>query len=154
MARGADAKAFRNTGTWASPTWAELEDVSDFASNLSWEQISLATRACKINLYEPGQGELEIPFKIRVSTGADYLAIIAAVQTRARLDVMILDGPLAENSRGFRAQFYVFQKNQDQALASGLFDDLILKPAVPDDPSRLPQYVSVGAAAAVTYTGF
>lgn len=151
---GANGKGYIQSGTWDAPTWGtEMTSISDTSNNLTWEQIVLATRACKINLYEPGQGELEFPVKMRVSTAADYLALAEACVTRARVDVLMLDGDKAtEGTRGFRAQCYVFQKNTDLALASGTFDDFVLKPAVPDVSTRLPQRVSVGSGGTITYT--
>jgi hypothetical protein len=91
---------------------------------------------------------IEITGNLKVNNlDADYLAILAALQGDGKLDLMILNGKSAEfNARGYRFWAQVFSASQDQGTGAVLFDEIAIRPTVPDIDTELPQTAVVAAS--------
>jgi len=60
---------------------------------------------------------------------ADYLALETAYQTKAALDLAILDGPITTaGSRGLRAKWKIFGWKRNEALRDAVTIDVTIKP--------------------------
>lgn len=149
---GIDAVVYRNTGTEEAPAWAAVAKVADCTLNAAWDKVDASSRQSKAKRYAKTQ--IDVSASIRIKTAwsdPGYLALIGAATSAAgSLDLLILDGPLTTaGSRGFRGQWHIFSKNQDQSLGARLYDQLEAAPADSDADFSL---AVVGEGSAVTFT--
>jgi len=96
---GRNAKLYRNTATYGSPTWAEIEIVRDLSVPMSREEISADVRGSAFKLYAAGMAKIGIDFEILLDHDhADYVALLAAFTARTALDIFACTG--AYNTSG------------------------------------------------------
>lgn len=131
--KGYLAKMYRDTGTFGSPTWNEVDVVKDIAYTYVKESLEASTRASgKVKEYEPGRGDFTITGKIRSDEdSADFVAFETAFLADSLLDIMILDGGSTVNgSRGYRMEFKLHKLDEDQAEDGILYREFELKPCI------------------------
>ncbi|MBY0513081.1 MAG: hypothetical protein K2P78_04120 [Gemmataceae bacterium] len=131
---GFRGKIYFNTGTYNSPTWAEVASVRDVKVGAEMSEFEGSTRlAGGVEQTEPVILKLSLDGLIK-SDEADvggFVAMETAFLTRAATDVLILDGGSAVNgSRGYRVDMKVFKFGEDQALDKVLFREWSMKPGV------------------------
>jgi hypothetical protein len=146
------AVVYRNSGTYASPTWVAIDFVRDANIGKPWDFGDASIRATRVKLYHPTQMDIAPSVTVRCDdANAGYLALEAPSNSGAAIELLILDGPIAtEGSRGVRAFFHVSDTGQDQAIGNVLYKTFELKPAFSTD--GYPKYIVTGASSALTAT--
>lgn len=150
----ADAGAYRNTGTYGTPTWTEIDiirDVPDAGQKWNWGDAS--ARASKAILFGKTQIDLSGSITARADPAdAGYQAIWTAAVTRTPIDIMILDGDIAtEGVKGKRIHAG-FSIGQDQSIGNIIYTDFEYKPMYHAD--GYPKYVEMGASSTPTFTAY
>lgn len=138
MARlGLNAKLYRNTGTYATPTWTEFKNVVDLTASDEMEEADVTTRGSNgFGAYEPTIRNLGLEFQMVNKAGdSDLAAIRTAYGTRASLDLQILEGPIGESGvTGVRGRYKVFTLSNGQELRNAQTLDVTLKPCSDANP--------------------
>lgn len=148
---GLNAKAYRNTNTYESPTWSEMTLISDLTVNPSWDEADASARESRIKQTVKTLMNLDINGRMKKKLGDDnYDALMDAMLSDDVLDLLILDGDReTENVRGWRADFQVFSANEDQAMGNVLFEEFTLKPSITE---HNPKAVLVNGSGDLTYS--
>jgi hypothetical protein len=131
MKLGLNAKLYRNTGTFAMPTWVEVSNVQDLELGDDMTEFDASTRGGGgFSEAEPTLRNLDLTFNMRNDiTDTHMVALRTAYAPPAAVDMQILDGPIATvGSHGVRARFKVFEFGKPQNLADGQFLNLRLRP--------------------------
>jgi hypothetical protein len=150
---GVKCVAYRNTGTYGTPTWTPLTCIKDANVAKPWDLSEASVRATRVKLYAPAQVDFAVSITVKcdnVDTG--YKALNAKTVDATVLDMLILDGPLTdEGAEGVRAHWHVSDTGQDQSIGVGAtYKTLDLKPGFSTE--GWPMAVAVGAASAITMT--
>jgi hypothetical protein len=151
---GIKCKFYRNTASYASPTWVAVTCISDASLEAAWDEGEANTRETRIKLAMKTMLALGFTAKLRASdvNDAAYTAIIAALLTDASLDLMILNGlETTTGVTGFRVACQVFSANEDQGLGAVVYDEVRFKPTPNVDSNYSSVLVTAGAA---VYTAF
>jgi hypothetical protein len=149
---GINAKVYRNTGTYGSPTWTAIDLVRDASMNLPWDFGEASARVTKVKLYAPTQIDFNIQITVRMDDAdTAYNALWDAMVTPVALDLLVLDGPVTtEGVRGVRCHFYVSLTGIDQGIGAVEYANFDLKAGFHVD--GVPKAIEVGAASALTAT--
>lgn len=107
---GLDAKLYRNTGTYASPVWNEIDIASDVTLSLEKTKAEATARNSKWKRHAVGLKSASLSIKILADTGQeDYLALRNAYMNDTVLDLAIASGPITTSgTEYFRADFHIF----------------------------------------------
>jgi hypothetical protein len=128
---GIDAKAYRNTATYGSPTWVEITAFRDLVLNTQWDTVEAPSRGSRVKTMAKTIVDVSASGAVKVSdTDAGFIALWEAlVGGTANIDVLILNGGNTSNgARGFRFDALVTQGNEDQGIGNALYLDINLAP--------------------------
>ncbi len=134
---GLNAKTYRNTGSYESPTWVEFKNIVDLEYPDSMQEADFTTRGSNgFSEKEPTLRDLELNFGMVNKAGdADLAAVATAYASRAKLDLQVLDNGIAVNgAKGVRARWKVFSFKKGQPLAGAQTMDVGMKPCVDAHP--------------------
>lgn len=136
------SNAYRNAASHNSPTWGELDLISECSVNHTHDELAASARVSSVHSDEPGMGNLEISMSIRKDpTDALFQAVHSAVKNRSEVDMMFLDGELSENrSRGYRYTGKFHGWEEEEGLQSVVYINTTFIPCVSDND---PEYVVV-----------
>lgn len=114
---GLDAKLYRNTATWGSPSWDEFTNVKDVKLGLQKAEADTTTRGgngwrSKTGTLKEGSIEFTMVWD---PGGTDFEAVKNAFFNDTLLDLAILDGAYASGN-GLRAEFSVLDFTRDEPL--------------------------------------
>lgn len=102
---------YRNTGTYASPTWVEIEDVQDLDLTLEADDGDSTTRGdggWGTVVHGLHHASIDFGLLINDHDNADYEAIRDAWLNKSAVEFLCLDGPVATaGNEGLRATFSV-----------------------------------------------
>lgn len=152
---GIKGVVYRNTGTYGSPTWTACPLIRDVTPNFPWDMVDASVRGSRAKLYAKTQIDLGAQVVMRADDAdTDYAAWVdAAVSATAKLDLLILDGPItAEGARGVRAEFLVSMSTQAQNIGDVVYSTFDVKPAVGTTITNYPSTVVMGASSDPTFT--
>jgi len=134
---GIDCKAYRNSATYATPTWGELVNVREVSTDLSVGEADVSSRgtggweAIETTLK---RGTIDVEM-MAVPGDAEFTALKDAFLNRTTLDMAFLDGPIATaGSQGFRAVMKVVGMSRGEPLEDGVSYTFSLKPAYSANP--------------------
>ena len=133
---GLNAKLYRNSATYATPTWVEVKDISDLMVSPSWASTKFGTRASRIERGAKTLSGLTFSGKIKAHlTDVDYVAFRDAhLSPDSVVDFMILNGAQTANGVwGYRGEMLVSIQSIDQGLQAKIYDDFELFPADSDN---------------------
>lgn len=133
---GLDAKLYHNTGSYATPTWDEIDDAQDVSLNLEageaeakrrggggWAETIAALKEASIEfglLYRPGD--------------PDFAALRDAYLNRTAIDLLILDGDVeTSGSQGLRAVCHITNFSREEPLEEAVTISVTAKPTPNDD---------------------
>ena len=135
--RGMDGKLYRNTGTYALPSWEELGNVKDLTLNLEQGEADVTVRAnagwrATIGTLKDGS----IEFSMIWDTGdPGFTAIKDAWFNNTPIEMAVLDGPVDEpGSEGLRATFSVIKFGREENLEEAMMVPVSLKPSYAANP--------------------
>lgn len=148
---GLDCKLYRNTGTYASPTWNEIANVADVTVQLSKGEADTSTRASGWKTRKGTLKDASIDFQLKFVPGdTDFAALLASYTGNSSIELLALDGLLATTgSQGLRAVCEVFNFQQGQPLEGAVTFDVSAKPTPSFDPGGaaiVPAWFTVGGA--------
>ncbi|MCE9530353.1 MAG: phage tail protein [Planctomycetes bacterium] len=128
---GLDAKLYRNTGTFASPTWDEIKNVKDLTLNLEAGEADVTTRGN--NSWRATVATLKdasIEFDMVWDTGdADFAAIRDAFLNKTGIEFAVMDGDISTaGSQGLRATCAITKFSRNESLEEALTVSITVKP--------------------------
>lgn len=148
---GSESKLYYNTGTHASPTWAEASNVQDMeVGPIGPDMISLDIRAMgKRKAYTPGQTDERIKGKLVWRKDSDHelygdvQALLDAGRGGTSLELLALDGPRTEDgNEGLRMTCLIKLGARTENLGEFLSLDFEAFQAVSANPTEWVQVVS------------
>ena len=128
---GYQAKAYINTATGATPTWAEVDIIRNVTLNLEKGEADVTTRGAKgWKEVVPTLKEATIDTEIVWDTTHTIFAkLLDAFLNDTNLEFLFLDGEVtAQGSQGLRAVCGIFKFSRDEQLDGALIANVSLKP--------------------------
>lgn len=128
------ARLYRNTGSYDTPIWTVMNGWSDAALRVAWDKADASTRDSRVKGGVKTQLDLGFTGKYKVSDdNAGYLALWGLTFNDDTIDLLILNGPIADNGvRGVRYDAQVYSAGEDQGLGVALFDEFTIDPYIFD----------------------
>jgi hypothetical protein len=125
---GRQGKVYRNTGTWASPTWSEVTGLKDLARSGEWGEADAATRDSVFNLTLLTILDTVITGVLVKGANSNYNAIRSAFENGTPIELAIMDGPITTaGNRGLRAMFVVQQFSEEYPLRDEMVHNVTFK---------------------------
>lgn len=134
---GRNGKAYRNTGSYASPSWSEMTNVRDVTLNLDTESADVATRA-------DGLWGADAVVKLTASvdlemiwdpTDAAFTALLTAFLAASTIEFLILDGAVGTTgSQGLRATCNISKFSRPEPLNEAMKAMVGIKPTRATNP--------------------
>ena len=131
---GLDCVAYRNTGSYATPTWDELTNVKEVTVNLDKAEADVTTRgnsgwrAVAATLKD---GSVDVTIQHNPDSHADVTALLNAWLNNTQLECAFMDGPVATSgSEGLRGTFEVMSASRSEPLEDGVVWTFSLKPSL------------------------
>jgi len=127
-----------NTGTYASPVWAAIDNARDVTLSLEAGEADASTRGSggwreTIQSLKDGSVEFELAAD---SADTAFTAIKDAYFDGTNIEVLVLDGPSATaGSQGLRATMAVSSFSRSEPLEDTVTVSVTLKPTPNDDAS-------------------
>jgi len=139
------SKVYLNTASFGTPTWVEVEHISDLSIDPSWDEGDASSRASRAKRTAKTMLDVGISGSIKVSdSDSDYQAFRDAAYQDDTIDLMILNGDQTDDGvHGYRAEFNVFSSSEDQAKGNRLYMNFTLKPG---DTDNAVQYAVVASS--------
>lgn len=140
---GMEAKLYRNTGTYASPTWVEMLNVKDLTLSLEAGEADVTTRGnagwrATIAALKDGSIEYEMVWD---TADADFTAIQQAFFGNTEIEFAAMDGDItASGSQGLRATMSVTNFSRSEALEEAIGVSVTAKPTYADNP---PEWMTI-----------
>jgi hypothetical protein len=142
---GLDCKLFRNTNTYATPTWDEITQVTDVNLSQSTAVGDVSNRSSLFKLHRPGLIDLTLEFTLRYDSGnTDYTTLQSAFVARTGMDVWMADGTAAAGSKGPRANWMITEFSHEQPLEDGVNVKVSMKPYIDATATQVPAYFTHG----------
>lgn len=141
---GMDAKLYRNTGTYAAPTWVEVSNVKDVTLNLEKGEADVTTRAnagwrATVGTLKDASIEFQMVWD---TVDAGFDAIRQAFFNNTPLEFAVMDGDITDpDSEGLRATFDIFNFTRNEALEEAILVDVSIKPTYADNA---PEWITGG----------
>ncbi len=137
---GLDGKLYRNTGTFAAPTWDLIGNVKDVTLNLETGEADVSTRGN--NGWRATVGTLKdasIEFDMVWDTGdADFTAIKDAFFGGTTVELAVMDGLItgagSSGSQGLRATCRITNFSRNEALEEAITVSVTAKPTYSANP--------------------
>lgn len=133
---GLAAKLYRNTGTYASPTWTEITNVKDVTVTMEKGEADVTTRAADGWVQTAATlKNMTIEFQMVWNPGdAGFEAIKDAFMDNTAVELLALDGASDDvGAQGPRASCDVFSFTRGEPLAEALTVDVTCKPTLSDN---------------------
>lgn len=138
---GLDCKLFRNSSTWASPTFVEIEDVKDVTITLEKNAAEVTTRAnngWKATRAALKDATVEFDYIVnpdRADSVTDFEFLRDAWLNDSNVELWAADGPsdggdTGEVTQGLRAWFNVMDMTQKQSLEDAQVFSFKCKPTL------------------------
>jgi len=129
-----NAKLFRNTGTFASPTWDEITLVKDLSISLDKDETDVTTRGSGgFKEFVDGMIDASLEFSMLYDdTDTDFTALRTAFFAKTNVEVLVLDGAAtgdgSTGNQGLRARMMVKSMTRNENLGEALMMDFTLRP--------------------------
>jgi len=142
---GVNAKLYRNTATWASPSWDEITNVRDLTLNCEKGEADVTVRGGNgwrqtVGTLKDGSLEFSMVWD---NSDADFTAIKNAFFNDTSIELLALDGSATPASgvtvQGLHADFAVTNFTRNEGLEEALTVDVTLKPTY---SSNAPEWYS------------
>ncbi len=134
---GMNAKCYRNTGTYGTPTWVLMNNIRDATLADSMAEADVTRRASGgFREMEPTTREVAYDYDaVNVDSDTEVAAVLAAYAARTAMDLEILDGLIATpGSTGVRARFKVFKRERSEELDNAQMLSFTFKPCQDANP--------------------
>ena len=134
---GLDARLYRNTSVYASPTWNEVKNVKDLTLSLEAGEADVTTRGnggwrATIATLKDGSLEFEMVWD---TADDDFTAIRTAFLTNGSVEFAVLDGAVnTASSQGLRAAMAITNFSRSEPLEEAIKVSVTAKPTYSDHP--------------------
>lgn len=147
---GLNAVTYRNTSTYGAPTFVAIPELESVNVTPSYTEAESNSRASQFGVTAMTLAGVTITARLKVKPGnTNYEALMDAFALRQTVDLLILDGSnTTVGARGLRAECYLMQATDDQAITNRLYRDLEIRLADTDNP---PKWAKVGAGPTIQY---
>lgn len=142
---GLDAKLYRNTGTFASPTWTEVQNVKDLTLNLEAGEADVTTRGnagwrATLAALKDASIEFEMVWD---TADTDFTAIKDAFFGSTGIEFAVMDGDITvAGTQGLRATMSITSFSRSEPLEEAISVSVAAKPTYADNP---PSWMTVAA---------
>ena len=134
---GLEAKLYRNSGSYASPTWSEVKPVKDVTLNLEAGEADVTTRGnggwrAVIAALKDASLEFELVWD---TADAAFTAIRTAFLTGGALEFAAMDGDIeTAGSEGLRATMAILNFSRAEPLEEAIKVSVTVKPTYAEHP--------------------
>ncbi len=127
-----NAKVYRNTGSHGSPSWAEISNIHDLTTNMTYKEADASIRASSVALTEPTLMDLSFDWdSIWDTSDTAFAAILAAFLAKTSIEFLVLDGSQAvAGSQGPRVTCKVINCTREENLEGILMAKVTIKPCL------------------------
>lgn len=129
---GKDCNLYRNTASYATPTWSPILPVRDVTLPQADDEVDVTSRGSGGSKeIEPGLRDNSAEFDMVYDPGdTNFAAMQTAKNARTSLEFLILDGPVATaGSQGLRATCKITKMGRKEGLADAVMSDVKICPA-------------------------
>lgn len=126
-----NAKFYRNSGSYGSPSWDLISNVKDLTLNLDKDETDVTTRASGgFKEFVDGLIDASIEFSMLWDTAdTNFTAIRTAFFAKTAVEFLILDGDEGTaGSQGLRVTCMVKGFTRNEALGEALMVDVNIRP--------------------------
>lgn len=133
---GRNCKLYRNTGSYASPTWTVINSARDVTLNLEGETADVATRG---NGYWGADATVKLKASLDFEliwdpSDAAFAAILTAFIGVSSIELLVLDGAVATSgSQGLRATFAISKFTRTETLNEAVKASVTAQPTLADN---------------------
>ena len=134
---GLDAKLYRNTGTYAAPTWNEIQNAKDVTLNMEVSEADVTTRGnAGWKAVVGALRDASIEFDFVWDTAADDFPVLRdAFLTRNSIEFAVMDRDITQSgAQGLRVTCVVTKFNCNQPLDEAITVSVTLKPTFSLNP--------------------
>src|SRR5688572_25442384 len=127
---GMEAKLYRNSGNYASPTWSELENVKDLTLNLEAGEADVTTRGnagwrATVATLKDGSIEFDMVWD---TEDANFTALKDAFFGGMAVEFAVMDGDIqTTGSQGLRASMSITGFSPSEALEEAIMVSVTCK---------------------------
>ena len=123
---GTDCKLYKNTATWASPTWSEIDIIRDLTLPMTRDKGDVSTRGDTFKAYVAGLIDAPITATaVWDPSDTGFAALLDAFIAKSTVELAILDGASnAAGSEGLHADFYVTKCERAETMDGGVLANL------------------------------
>lgn len=150
---GVRARAYRNTGSYGSPTWTAMNLIKDVTPSMPWDWVEAGARETNAKLYAKARADLGVSFTMRADdadTGYNAVADAACSQTTV-MDILFLNAAITvEGCRGFRAEWLINLTSEGQEIDGSIYDQFEAKPTWTSN--GYPKTVVMGSGSTPSFT--
>lgn len=139
---GLDGKLYRNSGTYASPTWTELTHVNDLSLTLETNEVDASDRSSAWETVEKGLQKATIEFDYMYFEGDTLWATLLDdwLDRDNPVEFAVMDGDITESGEdGWRITTHVMSVSETQEKEGALKLEVTLRPA-PNSDGNPQQY--------------
>lgn len=128
---GMEAKLYRNDGTYAAPTWVEIDNVKDLTLNLESGEADVTTRAnngWRATVATLKEGSIEYDM-VWDTTDPNFTAIQQAYFNNTGVEFAIMDGDITvSGAQGLRALMSIINFSRNENLEEAVTVSVNAKP--------------------------
>ena len=133
---GMEARLYRNSASYATPTWVEVTNVKDVTLNMEKGEADVTTRGN--NGWRATVGTLKdasVEFQMVWDTAdAGFTEIQQAFFGNTPIEFAIMSGDITDpESEGLRATCDIFSFTRNEALEEAIMVDVSIKPTYADN---------------------
>ena len=140
---GMDAKLYRNSGSYETPTWNEVTNVKDVTLNLEAGEADVTTRGnagWRANIATLKDASLEFEM-VWDTADDDFTAVRQAFLSNGSVEFAVLDGDIeTTGSQGLRATMAITNFSRSEPLEEAIQVSVTAKPTYADNP---PEWMSI-----------
>lgn len=135
---GAAGLLYRNTATYAAPTWNQIEHVRDKSLNLTATEADASDADSQWEYSEVAMTGAEISFTLRYSTKSgqndDFDALRTAYVARTQIEMAFMDADITvSDTKGWRLTMQVTGFTNPQPYKDVITADVTMKICANDD---------------------
>jgi len=140
---GMEAKLYRNSGSYSTPTWVEMPNVKDLTLNLEAGEADVTTRGnngwrATVATLKDGSIEFEMVWD---TADAGFTAIQQAYFGNTPIEFAVMDGGItASGSQGLRATFSITKFSRSEPLEEAVTVSVTAKPTYAE---HAPEWMTV-----------
>lgn len=133
---GIDCKAYRNTGTYGSPTWAELDFAKSVNINFAGTVAEVTSRASIWKKFLKGQIDASVSIEsLYDASDTDLAALMTEGEGRdgTPMEFAFMDAAIATSgTKGYRITCEIVSVDRPEQLEDGVMVSFELKPSAND----------------------